>query len=168
MSLLTQIDKVKEQNPLWKSNSRIIGRAAEIYSCEKIKCVKCNETNWLECNVNAKSKDKICKKCGKNYQIKCKKITEKSYNDIKKNGEFETIGAEYNTTMKSIQDEIDYIIFLYRPVNFIIVDIIHVKSENITCHNIIPRKPLSNNAKRAGWQGCKLHFTDINFIINTI
>ena len=25
--------RVKEQNPLWKSNSRIIGRAAEIYFC---------------------------------------------------------------------------------------------------------------------------------------
>jgi hypothetical protein len=27
MSLQLQIDKVKKQHPLWKSNSRIIGRA---------------------------------------------------------------------------------------------------------------------------------------------
>ena len=84
MSLQPQIDKVKEQKPLWKSNSRIIGRAAEIYSCEKFQCIKCNEMNWLECIINAKSKDQICKNCGKKYQIKCKNISEKSYNNIKK------------------------------------------------------------------------------------
>ena len=40
--------------------------------------------NWLECNVNAKSKDQICKNCGKKYQIKCKNTTEKLYKNIKK------------------------------------------------------------------------------------
>jgi len=164
MSLQPQIDKVKQQNPLWKSNSRIIGRAAEIYSCEKIQCIKCNEMNWLECNINTKSKDQICKNCGKKYQIKCKNTTEKLYNNIKKNSEFKTIGAEYNTTLKSIEDQIDYIIILYETVNHNILDIIHIKSDNITCDNIIARNPLSNNAKRAGWQGCNLHFTKIHFI----
>jgi hypothetical protein len=52
MLLQPQIDKVKEQKPLWKSDSRIIGRASEIYSCEKIQCIKCNEMNWLECIIN--------------------------------------------------------------------------------------------------------------------
>lgn len=37
MPLQPQIDKVKEQNPLRKRNSRIIGRVAEIYYCEKTK-----------------------------------------------------------------------------------------------------------------------------------
>ena len=91
MSLQLHINKVKEQNPFWKNNSRIIGRAAEIYSYEKIKCIKCNEINWLECNVNEKSKDLICENCGKKYQIKCKNISEKSYNNIKKNNEFKIL-----------------------------------------------------------------------------
>jgi type II restriction enzyme len=164
MSLQPQIDKVKEQHPLWKSNSRIIGRAAEIYSCEKLKCIKCNEMNWLECIVNEKSKDQICKNCGKKYQIKCKNTTEKLYNNSKKNSQFKTIGGEYNTTLKSIEDEIDYIIILYKDVDYNILDIIHIKSDYITCDNIIPRKPLSDDAKRAGWQGCILYFTNINFI----
>ena len=33
------------------------------------------------------------------------------------------------------------------------------------CDNIIPRKSLSKNTKRTGWQGCNLHFTNIHFII---
>ena len=165
MSLKPQIDKVKEQNPKWKSNSRIIGRAAEIYACEKIKCIKCNENNWLECFVNSKSKDQICKTCGKKYQIKCKNTTKKLYDNSKKNREFKTIGAEYNTTLKSIDDQIDYLIILYQKLDYNILDIIHIKSDDITCNNIIPRKPLSDKAKRAGWQGCKLHFTNIHFIL---
>jgi type II restriction enzyme len=164
MSLQQQIDKVKEDNPLWKSNSRIIGRAAEIYSFKNIICQNCNEMNWLECDINAKSKDQICKNCGKKYQIKCKNTTKKLYNNIKKNNEFKTIGAEYNITLKSVEDEIDYIIILYEKVNHNILNIIHIKSVDITCDNIIPRKPLSKNAKRAGWQGCNLHFTNIHFI----
>ena len=164
MSLQPQIDKVKEEKPSLKNNSRIIGRAAEKYSYEKIKCIKCNEINWLECNVNEKSKDQICKNCGKKYQIKCKNISEKSYNNIKKNREIKTIGAEYKTTLKSIEDQIDYIIILYKKINNDILGIIHIKSDDITSDNIIPRKPLGNNAIRAGWQGCTLHFTNIHFI----
>ena len=163
-SLQPLIDKVKVQNPLWKSNSRIIGMAAEIYSCKKLSCRKCNEINWLGCNVNEKSKDQICKNCGKKYQIKCKKITEKCYYNIISTNEFKTIGAEYNTTLKSIEEQIDYIIILYKEVNYNILGIIHIKSEDITSDDIIPRKPLSDKAKRAGWQGCKLHFKNINYI----
>ena len=45
-----------------------------------------------------------------------------------------------------------------------IKDICNLPVKNITCDNIIPRKPLSKHAKRAGWQGCNLHFTNIHFI----
>ena len=101
----------------------------------------------------------------KKYQIKCKNITEKSYKNLKKNRIFRTIGAEYNTTLKSISKQIDYIIILYnKKIEYNILDIIHINSDNITCNNIIARKPLGINAKRAGWQGCKLYFTNINFI----
>lgn len=168
MSLQPQIDQVKEQHPSWKNNSRIIGRASELYCCEKIQCFKCNESNWIECDVNTKSKDQTCKKCGKEYQIKCKNTTEKSYKNIKKNGIFKTVGAEFNTTLKSIEDQIDYIIVLYEKSTYNIFDIIHVNSEDITRDNIIPRTPLSDKARRAGWQGCKLHFTKLNFMMTPL
>ena len=138
--------------------------AAEIYACEKLSCRKCNEMNWFVCNVNEKSKDQICKNCGKKYQIKCKNVTEKSYNNIILVGEVKTIGAEYNTTLKSIEEQIDYIIILYKKVNYNILGIIHIKSEDIMCDDIIPRAPLRDTAKRSGWQGCKLHFKNINYI----
>ena len=33
-----------------------------------------------------------------------------------------------------------------------------IKSQNINADNVIPRKPLGPNARRAGWQGCYLEF----------
>ena len=164
MSLQYHIDEVQRKNPLWKSISRILGRGAEEYCLKNIKCRNCNSLNWEECSINEKSKDLICKKCGKKYQIKCKKITKNKYENIKKNNEFETIGAEYNTTLKSINEEIDYIIILYEKVKYMILGIIHINSNDITSKNIKPRNPLGINAKRAGWQGCNLYFTNINFI----
>lgn len=164
MSFQECINEVKQQNCNWKSNSRIIGKAGEIYCFKNIKCVICNSLDWLKCATNEKSKDQICNKCGKKYQIKCKNISERSCKNLKKNRIFKTIGAEYNTTLKSINEEIDYIILLYKKVEYVILDIIHISSDNITHDNIIARKPLGSNAKRAGWQGCNLHFTNINFI----
>jgi len=163
MSLQNAIDTVKKQNPLWKNNSRIIGRASEIYCCIHMKCTECNSSDWLECITNEKSKDQICNTCKKQYQIKCKKTTPKQCNTIKTSQIFKTIGAEYNTTLKSIGEGIDYIIILYDKNNDIL-DILHIKSEDITRDNIIPRNKLSETARRAGWQGCNLSFTNVRFI----
>jgi hypothetical protein len=104
--------------------------------------------------------------CQKNYQIKCKKITKTQHATMLRNKMFKTIGAEYNTTLKSIEQHIDYIIVLYDNTNYDIIDIIHINSCSITSSNIIPRKPLSEKAVRKGWQGCKLQFSDFNSILS--
>ena len=39
------------------------------------------------------------------------------------------------------------------------------KNENINSNCIMPRKPLSITAKRAGWQGCNILFDNIQIII---
>ena len=159
------IEHVQRENPTWKSNSRIIGRACELYCCNNIKCLNCNSLNWLECVTNEKSKDQICKTCNKQYQIKCKNITPKQYNKIKSTIKFKTIGAEYNTTLKSLDNNIDYLIILYDKTYFVL-DILHVRDTDITSENVIPRKKLSENARRAGWQGCYLYFNKFKYVLN--
>ena len=44
--------------------------------------------------------------------------------------------------------------------NYFIIDVLNIKSQNLTKENIIPRTPLSKNAKRGGWQGCNLIFNN--------
>lgn len=161
MSLKENFEIVKNNNK-WKSKSRIIGRAAELYCLTNIKCPNCSEnTLWKECKVNQKSKDQICSTCNKSYQIKCKKVSNNNYSKIINTNKFKTLGAEYKTTLNSINDNIDYLILLYNN-QLHILNILYISSDNFNESNIIPRKPLSDKARRAGWQGCYLYFD--NFI----
>ncbi len=167
MSLAEEIKTVKHNNPGWKSNSRIVGRAGEIYCGEKMKCVYCDNFDWLKCATNEKSKDLICNNCNKKYQIKCKKATARSFTKIVKERVFTTVGAEYHTTLESLGENIDYIILLYQD-NYEILGILHARSKGMRPSNIIPRNPLSEKAKRCGWQGCYLNFNDFTLIPHTL
>lgn len=156
-TLKSCVAEVMTTNPFWTSNSRILGRAAELYTCRAVKCPRCSADNWLECVTNEKSKDQVCQSCNKQFQIKCKKMTQKQIDRVHTTGKFSTIGAEYSTTLKSLEDNIDYILVIYNEQN-VLLDLIHIKSEDITPECVVPRTPLAETARRAGWQGCTLKF----------
>jgi len=162
MELNDYILQIKE-NTKWKSESRIVGEALENYIKDNINCPRCNENNFEKCKTNEKSKDLICIGCNQNIQVKGKSATQKQVNMIKNINKFKTIGGEYSTTLKNMDQQIDYLIILYEKP-YKIINILYIKYENINLSCIIPRKPLSINAKRAGWQGCSLIFDNIQII----
>ena len=164
MELNDIIRQVKENNN-WKSESRIVGEACEEYIKNNIKCVRCNHNNFEKCKTNEKSKDLICIECSQNYQIKAKSVTQKEINNIKNENSFKTLGGEYLTTINNINENIDYLIILYEKQSYAVKNILYIKNENITSDCIIPRNPLSSTAKRAGWQGCNILFTNIQIIL---
>ena len=164
MELNDIVSQVKENNN-WKSESRIVGEAGEYYIKSKIRCVRCNDNNFEKCKTNEQSKDLICISCNQKYQVKAKSVTQKQVINIKNKKKFKTIGGEYSTTLKNINEQIDYIIILYEKQSYKIINILYIKNENINSVCIIPRKPLSITAKRAGWQGCNILFDNIQIII---
>jgi type II restriction enzyme len=164
MDLNENISQVKENNN-WKNESRIVGEACEEYIKNNIKCIRCNEINYEKCKTNEKSKDLICISCNQKFQIKAKSATQKQVNNIKNKDIFKTIGGEYSTTVKNINEQIDYLIILYEKQSYKIINILYIKYKNINFNCIIPRKPLSITAKRSGWQGCNIIFDNIQFII---
>lgn len=86
-------------------------------------------------------------------------MTAKSISCIKeKNTEIKIIGGDYKSTLAHLDENIDYLIVLYDKLSYNIDVFLHIQHEDVNEENIIPRKPLSLNAKRAGWQGCYLHF----------
>ena len=103
-------------------------------------------------------------KCYQKYQIKAKSANQKQVNNIKNKDTFKIIGGEYSTTIKNINEQIDYLIILYEKQSYKIINILYIKYENINLNCIIPRKPLSPTAKRAGWQGCNILFNNILII----
>jgi type II restriction enzyme len=164
MELNNIVSQVKENNN-WKSESRIVGEACEYYIKSNIKCVRCNDNNFEKCKTNEQSKDLICISCNQKFQVKAKSATQKQVNHIKNKNKFKTIGGEYSTTLKNINEQIDYFIILYEKQTYKIINILYIKNENINSDCIIPRKPLSITAKRAGWQGCNILFDNIQIII---
>ena len=164
MELNELILQVKENNN-WKSESRIVGEACEYYIKNNVNCVRCCSNNFEKCKTNEQSKDLICINCHQKFQIKAKSATQKKVNHIKNKNTFKTIGGEYLTTLKNINEEIDYLIVLYEKKSYKIINILYIKHENIKPDCIIPRTPLSITAKRAGWQGCNIIFNHIQFII---
>lgn len=164
MDLCEIISQIKENNN-WKSESRIVGESCEYYIMNNIKCIRCNESNFEKCKTNEQSKDLICISCNQKFQIKAKSSTQKQVNNIKTKNLFKTLGGEYSTTLKHIDEQIDYLIILYEKLSYKIISILYINHENINSKCIIPRKPLSITARRAGWQGCHIIFDNIQTII---
>jgi type II restriction enzyme len=164
MELNELVLQTKQSNN-WKSESRIIGEACEDYVKNIIKCIRCNNNNFEKYKPNEKSKDLICISRNQKYQIKSKSATHKQVNNIKCKKQFKTIGGEYSTTLNNINEKIDYLIILYEKQSYKILNILYITNENINSTCIIPRKPLSSTAKRAGWQGCNILFDNVQIII---
>jgi type II restriction enzyme len=163
MELSKIIIQIRNNNN-WKNESRIIGEACEEYIKNSIKCVRCKNGNFEKYKTNEKSKDLFCLECNQKYQIKAKCATQKQLNNIIYKNEFKTIGGEYSTTINNINENIDYIIILYEKNSYEIKKLLYIKNEFINTECIIPRKPLSLTAKRAGWQGCNIIFNNFEII----
>ena len=138
----------------WKSNSRIYGEVIELWVENNIPC-ECGG-KLINQPANRKSIDCICDKCLKNIQIKS---SSKPYK-VNKDKKLKILGAEYKTTLNSINDNENWDLMLihYDKELNKIKSLKIIKSQNINADNVIPRKPLGPNARRAGWQGCYLEF----------
>ena len=104
------IEELNLINSNWKSNSRIFGAAIENWVQKNIVC-ECsgNFENQLD---NQKSIDAICNNCGKKIQIKA---SNKNFKP-NLNNELKIMGAEYKTTLKSIQDGNDWDLILLHMI----------------------------------------------------
>jgi type II restriction enzyme len=127
----------------------------EAWVVENILCLNCG--GCLKAySPNTKSKDVFCVSCKEEYQVKSSKT--RFSNKI--------IGAEYNTTLRSIESgqHPSLMLLHYSPQNMEVVDLQIIHRSFITASCITPRQPLGPNARRAGWQGCMI---DLNKIPNT-
>ncbi|MDC3231042.1 hypothetical protein OAU17_01955 [Acidimicrobiia bacterium] len=150
-------------NNEWKSNSRIYGEVIELWVENNIPC-ECSG-KLITQPANQKSIDCICNKCSKNIQIKSSSKPFKFNKDSK----LKILGAEYRTTLNSIESNVNWDLMLvhYDKEFNIVKNIKIIRSQYIGSDNIVPRKPLGPNARRAGWQGCYLEF-DVGVVTEVI
>ncbi len=156
--LTANCKRVKDQKN-WTSASRIVGEAVE--DCVvTLPCPICNVAALKKYRANQKSKDAACENCGGQFQIKAARSSAatKSSENAKP---LKLLGAEYNTTRASIQDNnVHYIVFLYSftGATYTINNVLFIDRMHINENCIVPRNPLSSKARRAGWIGCTLVF----------
>jgi len=148
MNLDLPIDLAKE----YKSKSQIARVVTEAWVISNITCPNCG-SSLRKYPANEKSKDVFCPSCGNDFQIKSSK------NKFSKR----ITGAEYNTTLHSVKigENPSFMLLHYDENSMRVVDFMLIHNSFITSEIIIPRKPLSKKARRAGWQGCLIEIDKI-------
>ncbi|AAZ18017.1 putative type II restriction endonuclease DpnI [Psychrobacter arcticus 273-4] len=131
----------------YKSPSQIVRVLSEDWVAKQSYCPNCSAEPLVEFANNQPVADFYCGHCSEEYELKSKKA---KLSNIINDGAYDTMIERINS------DNNPNFFFLtysqeYRVNNFLIIPKQFFKPDMI-----IKRKPLSMNAKRAGWVGCNI------------
>lgn len=122
--------------------------SVETWAEHNLYCLSCSHDELLRLPNNEKVADFECVECDARYQLKSK------------NGRFgeKVAGAEYRTTMQAVSNGAmpDHVLVEYDPRLHVVVFVSGIPGSSLTEERIVPRKPLKDTARRAGWQGCQI------------
>jgi type II restriction enzyme len=129
------------------SASQIARVITEPWTERNFYCPSCG-LSLLPYPTNTRVRDFYSPTCGETFQQKASK------HHFSKS----ILGSEYKTTLDSILSDIhpSLILLHYDRVKWSVEDLSLIHRACITPSCIIPRKPLSDMARRAGWQGCTI------------
>ena len=136
----------------YKSNSQKIRVMSEYWIAENMYCPCCGNPHISKMINNSPVADMQCNNCGEIFEVKTKegvfgnKINDGAYSTM-----IERITSTTNPDLFAMNYNADYYItnLVLVPKFFFIPQIIE------------KRKPLAPNARRAGWTGCNILFSDI-------
>ena len=136
----------------YKSNSQKIRVMSEYWIAENMYCPCCGNPHISKMINNSPVADMQCNNCGEIFEVKTKegvfgnKINDGAYSTM-----IERITSTTNPDLFAMSYNADYYVTnsVLVPKFFFIPQIIE------------KRKPLAPNARRAGWTGCNILFSDI-------
>lgn len=143
----------KEVFKNYTSNSQRMRILTENWFLNYMYCPCCLNKRVKDFPNNQKGSDFFCEKCKNEFQLKSSK------KEFKK----KVLDGEYNT-MKSIilnNKSPNFFLLNYSKSDWIVKNLILIPKFFISFSMLEKRKPLSKNARRAGWIGC-------NFLLNTL
>ena len=130
-----------------KTNKQLLGDFGENLIIKKFNCPKCKRIKSLKkLPQNFKCADIICDFCGYLAQVKTKTVS-----DIEKFPS-KVLGAAWGPQKERMDAGIYFPLFVVLK-NGRNHSVFYLSSDLQTEEMFIKRKPLSKNAKRAGWQG---------------
>jgi len=146
--------KPEFQNTLlgYKSPTQITRKITEAWGSENLYCVACESPSLNPAPVNTEAVDFNCAYCHANYQLKALK----SWNERR------VPDAGYDAMMRALQsDSIPNLLIMQYTPEWAVRNLILIPSFFFSPAAIQKRKPLSPNARRAGWVGCNILLSEI-------
>ena len=136
----------------YKSNSQKIRVMSESWIAENMYCPCCGNPHIFKLDNNSPVADMQCDNCGEIFELKTKKgrfgskINDGAYSTM-----IERITSATNPALFAMSYDADYCVtnLMLIPKFFFVPEIIE------------KRKSLAPTAKRAGWTGCNILFSDI-------
>jgi len=136
----------------YHSESQKVRVLSEAWVKENSYCTNCSAQSLAEFANNKPVADFYCENCNEQYELKSKKAKLSSVvNDGAYKTMIERINSKDNPSFFFLTYSKEYTVnnFLIIPKHFFTPDI------------IVKRKPLSVNAKRAGWVGCNIDLRQV-------
>lgn len=136
----------------YKSQSQIIRVLSEKWIANNMFCPCCGNDNILELDNNLPVADFICDNCGEIFELKSKRG---------KIGSKIADGA-YSTMIERINSITNPELFVLQYTSsYQVTDLTLIPKFFFTPQIIEKRKPLSQDARRAGWVGCNILYREI-------
>lgn len=150
MKLLLRDDKAVRG---YKSKSQIIRILSENWFVRNMYCPACGQYEIHEFADNTPLVDFRCQTCHQKYQLKCKGTPFKK----------KLLDSAHTIMIDAINRKIvpNFIFMYYLPEKLLIQNIILVPGYFIGKEHIEKRNPLSNEARRRGYVGCNILYSQI-------
>jgi len=136
----------------YSSNSQIARILTEKWVGDNSFCPSCGHSNLSEFVNNKPVADFFCPNCLEEYELKSKrgnkigvKIVDGAYSSM-----IERINSSNNPS---------FFFMNYNQINWSVSNFLVIPKHYFVSNIIEKRKPLSSNAKRAGWIGCNIEIT---------
>ena len=137
----------------YKSLSQVARVLTEDWAARNLFCPSCKQSRLQTVLDNTKVIDFICSDCSETYQLKSQS---KPLGD-------KVLDSAYGPMIDSIKRNKTPNLFLlhYNSQNYCAENLLIVPRYFLTLSCIEARKPLSQNARRAGWVGCNIVLREI-------
>ncbi len=137
----------------YSSNAQIVRIASEAWVKENSYCPSCGNNNINDYPNNKPVADFYCISCKEDYELKSK------------NGNLGTkiVDGAYSTMIERISSlsNPNFFFLTYDKKKWIVNNFIIIPKQFFIPDIIEKRKPLSANARRAGWVGCNIDLSEI-------
>lgn len=136
----------------YKNNSQKIRVMSESWIAENMYCPCCGNPHISKLDNNSPVADMQCNNCGEIFELKAKKG---NFGNKINDGTYTTMIERITSTTNP-----DLFVMSYNP-DYYVTDLILIPKFFFVPQIIEKRKPLPPTARRAGWTGCKILFSDI-------